>query len=526
MANEWQSLLPSAWKPQDPNTQVQAAKAGAETALTNAQTATQAVDAVARNQERIRKQALQDVIAKSVRTTMGPDGKLIKVIDQDRFFEAMSKSPAAADAYDKFVAVAYPQMQREEVQRGLSSAITPEGGMDATKLAAAAQRSRFGSDIVNAAAEQQKTRLAGAEAQATSLTGINALTTSPAGAAPPGTIVGNTQMQPRVFGAQSAASGVAADRISADVVSQLSGAGREAALYNLKAKGVVLPAAASDADIADAANRVADAQVASESVAGADLQKPISLATSVFQTSAREPSIRQKVYGDIFGGALDYTGKKIANTRAGIETEGLAAGVAKTEDLAKKLLIPSSAIGSKVSPEMQARIDQADDAVNALAELKENMAGIVKEIDSGKINPNTPDGSKRLVADLVAQIGVINRIYGTGSTEGGVERALIDIGAPPDLANAIATHGVDAVKTWVSGKTINWRGLLADAPKRAVHSVTGALTKAKSSDPARVLRNAGHSDIMPKEHLKPSVFIRKPAKSTPNDPLGILGGAK
>ena len=53
MANEWQSLLPSAWKPQEPNTQVQAAKAGAETALAHAQTATQAVDAVAAASPRV-----------------------------------------------------------------------------------------------------------------------------------------------------------------------------------------------------------------------------------------------------------------------------------------------------------------------------------------------------------------------------------------------------------------------------------------------------------------------------------------
>lgn len=319
MANEWQSLLPSAWKPQEPNTQVQAAKAGAETALAHAQTATQAVDAAARNQERIRKQALQDVIAKSVRTTLGPDGKLIKVIDQDRFFEAMSKSPAAADAYDKFVSTAYPQMQREAVQRGLSAAVTPEGGVDQAKVAAAAQRSPFGASIVSEAAAQQKQRLGEAAAQAGDLTTIGAMTTSPEGAARPGTLVGNAQMQPRVLGTPTA--GGAADRVSASVVAQLSDAGRESVLYNLKAKGIALPKTASDADIAAAINRVADAAVASESVAGADLQKPISLATSVFQTAAREPSIRQKVQGEILGGALDYTGKKISTEKADVDLD-------------------------------------------------------------------------------------------------------------------------------------------------------------------------------------------------------------
>lgn len=382
MANEWQSLLPSAWKPQDPNTQVQAAKAGAETALTHAQTATQAVDAVARNQERIRKQALQDVIAKSVRTTLGPDGKLIKVIDQDRFFEAMSKSPAAADAYDKFVSTAYPQMQREAVQRGLSAAVTPEGGVDQAKVAAAAQRSPFGASIVSEAAAQQKQRLGEAAAQAGDLTTIGAMTTSPEGAARPGTLVGNTQMQPRVLGTPTAGGAAAADRVSASVVAQLSDAGRESVLYNLKAKGIALPKTASDADIAAAINRVADAAVASESVAGADLQKPISLATSVFQTAAREPSIRQKVQGEILGGALDYTGKKISTEKADVDLDLTKKAQKEIDQLIRQGYNATTSNAAAIL-ENKAKIDWLNETRHSVREVK-------SQIKQGKtLDPDT-----------------------------------------------------------------------------------------------------------------------------------------
>ena len=82
MANEWMSALPSAWKPQDPNTQVQAAQFGANTALASAQAGGAAVAAEAANQDRIRKQALQDVMARSVISkTRG--GKVVHEFDND-----------------------------------------------------------------------------------------------------------------------------------------------------------------------------------------------------------------------------------------------------------------------------------------------------------------------------------------------------------------------------------------------------------------------------------------------------------
>lgn len=520
--NSWQSLLPSAFKAQDPNTQIQASRVGAENALTGAQTAVQAVDAMARNQDRLRKLSVQAFVRDSMRTSIDPrTGKLITIMDPDRARAALRANPTQEgfELYSKM----YPQMATEATNRALSGAITPEGGYDPRQVAAGAMQSgELGSTALNTGLAQQTQQIGAAATQAGSKATLDALAVSPAGAAPAGSIVGNEQLQVRKFG--SPAQGPDVYKVNQQDIDALPPAARRAAVINLRAAGYAVPDDASTAEIAAAV----EAGTRNHVMSGLKLKfgDTGDLASAYASWNIAAPAMADDFRGKIFGNQLDIQAKTIANTRAGIETEGLAAGVAKTEDLAAKLLIPSSAIGSKVSPEMQARIDQADDAVNALAELRENMAGIVKEIDSGKINPNTPDGSKRLVADLVAQIGVINRIYGTGSTEGGVERALIDIGAPPDLANAIATHGVDAVKTWVSGKTINWRGLLADAPKRAVHSVTGALAKAKSSDPARVLRNAGHSDIMPKEHLKPSVFVKKPAKSTPNDPLGILGGAK
>lgn len=519
MANEWQSLLPSAWKPQDPNTQVQAAKAGAETALTNAQTATQAVDAVARNQERIRKQALQDVIAKSVRTTMGPDGKLIKVIDQDRFFEAMSKSPAAADAYDKFVAVAYPQMQREAVQRGLSAAVTPEGGVDQAKVAAAAQRSPFGASIVSEAAAQQKQRLGEAAAQAGDLTTIGALTTSPEGAARPGTLVGNAQMQPRSFGT----SGIGTESVKPEQIDKLSPATRRAAVLNLRAAGFTVSDDATSSDIANAATSAFNAKIQS----GMAVKSLGDLPASVFNVALTAPYVRQEVLGKIFGGELDVRGKEIANKRADLETEAVAQQAETIDKIAKRIGVPADMVGSNLSPETNTNIRAADDAVYALGELKENIREIVHEIDVGKYDPNTPDGNKQLSAELVAQLGVLQRIYGGGGTEGGVERALQDIGAPSDLTDAIKRGGVDAAKTWVSNKTVNWRQLLSDAPKRAALSAVGLLRQAKSANPQRVLINAGHGDLLPKR-LPGSAFGPKDGKykATKINAVGMRMGQK
>ena len=512
MVNEWMSALPSAFRAQDPNTQVNAAKTGAETAAQGAAAALTAVQAADQNQARIRKQALQDVMAKGIRTKLGPDGKLIHVFDQDRFLEALAKSPAAADAYKEYASAYYPQMAKDEVQRGLSGAITPEGGLDAGKLAATAQRSPVGAAMLDAAAEQQKQRLAGAAEQAGNLTGIGTLVTSPAGAAAPGTLVGNQQMQPRPLDA------AAAGTVTPDQVGKLSPTTRKAAILNLRAAGVAIPDHASSADIANAANAFAGAQVQ----AGlGEIKSFGDLPASVFRVRQAAPKTTQEALGKIFGSELEVQGKQISNRRAGIETEGIAGGVAKTEDLASKLYIPKAAIGNNASPEMQMRIDHADDAVNALGELKTNMRGIVGAIDSGELNPDTPEGSKKLVADLVAQLGVINRIYGTSGTEGGVERALVDLGAPPDLAKAIQENGVRAAKTWVSSKTIDWRKLLAGAPERAAQSVVGALNQAKSADPYRVLRNAGHGDIAPKR-LAPSVFGDQKAPASSGPQLGEI----
>ena len=512
MANEWQSMLPGAWKPQEPNAQVQAAKYGAETALTGAQTAVQAIDAVARNQDRIRKQALQDVMAKSVRTSMGPDGKLIKVIDQDRFLDALSKSPAAADAYDKYVSTVYPQLGKEEVQRGLSSAITPEGGMDATKLAAAAQRSRFGADIVNAAAEQQKTRLAGAEAQAASLTGINALTTSPAGAAAPGTIVGNTQMQVRPLDA-STASGIE-PAVTADAIDKLSPATRSAAVLNLRAAGSPLSANPSNAEIAKAASDYAASQVQ----AGLAVKSLGDLPSSVFNLRQKAPATTREALGKIFGGELDVQSKKTANARSTIDLESAKGAVQTATGIADELRIPEAMRSGLADPATQQRLSNAKNAVTQLGEYDKQMKELLKKIDSKEIDMDTPEGNNEVNTELAGMITKMQAIYGSTGTEGGVGRAFKDMGAPPDVVDAISKGGVnEAARAWFAGRFAGSRNLLAKAAERAANSVISSLGSVRSSDPVGVLRDAGLGHLLPKDRLKPSVFGKgKAAGEAPN----------
>ena len=70
--NSWQSLLPSAFKAQDPNTQINAAKTGTDMALTQAQAGVQAVDAMARDQDRKRKLMVQEFLRGSLRDSLDP----------------------------------------------------------------------------------------------------------------------------------------------------------------------------------------------------------------------------------------------------------------------------------------------------------------------------------------------------------------------------------------------------------------------------------------------------------------------
>jgi hypothetical protein len=107
------------------------------------------------------------------------------------------------------------------------------------------------------------------------------------------------------------------------------------------------------------------------------------------------------------------------------------------------------------------------------------------------------------MAELVAQVGVLSDIYGGTSTEGGIERAMKDIGAPADIAKSAERSGVDGVlRAWVTNQAIDIPSLLRAAPRRAAQSVTRVLKDAKSTDPDKVLRNAGHGDLLGlKQHL-------------------------
>lgn len=140
---------------------------------------------------------------------------------------------------------------------------------------------------------------------------------------------------------------------------------------------------------------------------------------------------------------------------------------------------------------------------------------------------NTPEGNNEVNTELAGMITKMQAIYGSTGTEGGVGRAFKDMGAPPDVVDAISKGGVnEAARAWFAGRFAGSRNLLAKAAERAANSVISSLGSVHSSDPAGVLRDAGLGHLLPKDRLKPSVFIKKPAKSTPNDPLGILGGEK
>lgn len=512
MANEWQSQLPSAWKPQNPNEQVQAAKTGAETIAATAQAGQTAVAAEAANQERIRKQALQDIMAQSIDTKIGPDGRARHEFNNDKFLGLLKTNPAAADAYDVWHTKINPANATAATQRAMAGATTAEGGLSAADLAKSAQGSEYAGQILAAGRGIQQ-----AQAETGTNVAANRFAQGQMGTgttAQPGSLLYNEQVQPKAIGAGATGAG----QIDETAVSKLSKSGREAALYNLKAKGVVLPPNASAADIAAAANRVADAQVAAQSVQGADLQKPVSLATSAFQTAASEPAIRQKVYGDIFGGALDVIGKKIGVASAGMNLAGAQAGQARTQDVATSLRIPANRVGNSTTQVTQDKIDQANQAVNAFGGLKATTADIQRKIARGEINPNTPAGNKLLVAEVTAMLGQLQTIYGGSGTEGSVGRALKDVGAPADVLGA-AEHGLEAAAAaWVANKAANIPDLLAHAPDRALPSVRLALQSVYSSDPDGVLKERGY---LPKG-LSPSAF---PAKTKTKPKMRVASDA-
>lgn len=493
-ANSWQSALPSAWKPQDPNTQVMAGKLGAETAGAAASAAQTAVTTEAANQERIRKQALQDVMAKSIKTTMGPNGKLIHVFDNDRFMEQVAQSPAAMDAYDKYQATIYPQAGKEAVQRGVR--LDNTGAVDAKGTLQEAARSPYGLDIVSAAQGLQL----GQAKTGTEIAGAKVATgaiTEP-GTAAPGTLMGNQQMQPRDLTGAGGSAGV----VTPEQISTLSRDARSNALYQLQQQGIALPATATDAEIAGAVNKLADIEVKASYGEGKVGEFGSTALNSAFTADKR----RQEVASKILRGDLDTQAKRIGVQRSGIETEGLAEGVATVKSVARTLLIPDSKLGDPTDKEVQERVRKAESAVNALGQLKTNIKSLMTQIDSGKLNPNSVEGNKALSADLIAQVSLLSRVYGGTNTEGGIQRAMEDVGAPRDIA-ADAVHGgiEKGVAAWLSNKATDITGVLRDAPKRAAQSVQSVLSDARSSDPDKVLRNAGHGDLLGlKQHLKPA----------------------
>lgn len=515
MANEWQSLLPSAWKPQDPNTQVQAAKTGTDMALTQAQAGVQAVDAVARNQDRQRKLQVQEFLRGSLRETIDPStGKIVKVFDPARMRESLQKYPTQ-EGYELYAKM-YPQAAAEATNRALSGAITDEGGYDVRKIASGAQRAgELGAGALNAGMTQQTQQLGAAEKQAGSKAALGVLATSPEGAAAPGTLVGNEQMQARQFGAGTL--GPDAYKVDAKMIAELPSDAKRAAILNLRSLGQAVPDDASAEDIAKAMEAGRKAHVMSH--LKINMGDGASLASSYANWSLATPDLINEYDGKVLGKQLETKAKQIDIQRAGIETEALAAGVDKTLALAEKLGIAPDMVGNSVSPETQAKVQQAESALRALGNLETSVKEIVHDIDAGKLNPNTTEGNDALTRRLVALMQPLADIYGGASTEGGIQRALLDVGAPAHLAQAIKEGGWESgIRSWVSNKSINVREQIATAPKRAAESVRSVLSGVNSKDPDGVMRSYGYGHLLPekpKEKLNPSVFTKKNESSEP-----------
>ena len=362
MANEWMSALPSAWKPQDPNTQVQAAQAGAQTAATQAVAAQTAVAAEDANQERIRKQALQDIFAKSVVTKI-KGGKIVHEIDNDAFHQNLQTSPVALGAYKAWMDTVNPAAATNATQQALAANATAQGGLDAQGLAQYAQGSDYAGQILAAGrAIQQAQATAGTDIAANKFAQSRLGTGSDA---QPGSLVYNEDVKPKEMDATASAG-----HIGPEVVSALSKEGKVAAIYKLKAKGIVLPPNATPQQIADAANSIADAQVSAQSVQGTDLKQPMSLATSAFQTAASEPSIRNKAYGEIFGDELGVVQQKLGIRGAQL---GVTGGE-QEQALIKSLRDQGYAATPSKSADLIAKKGAYDWLVNTSNDIKEKTA--------------------------------------------------------------------------------------------------------------------------------------------------------
>lgn len=513
MANEWMSALPSAFKPVNVNQDIFGGQSAGQRALSVQQAAGQAVTNAAANQERIRKQALQDAVSKAWRTAIGPNGKLIKVFDKERFLAAAG--PAGADAYKMYAETMFPQEGKEAVQRGVL--LNAAGGVDPTKTVAEAQRSPYGLDLIKAASGLQKEQAATGADIAGNLMTTNTL--AQPGTARPGTLLGNEQMQPRDLTAIGTPG--ADNRVTPAQIRTLDRTARESALYNLRQAGTVLPPTASDADIANAINAIGDTKV--QALLGGG--KLTDLPSTVFGARQKQGSTRQESNAAILGGSLDYQGKKTGVAASGLSLESAQAGVSTAREIADELHVPGSKRGGLADPAKQQALQGARNAVSQLRVLDQQMTDLNNRIKSGAINMATPEGNNEVNTELAGMLTKLTDIYGQAGTEGGVARAFKDMGAPPDLVEAITRGGIsDAARSWFAGKVGGNQELLQKATQRAAGSVISALERVNSSDPGRVLTEAGLGHLVPKSTLKPSVF--KPSKPTKGNPLGLDLGAK
>lgn len=378
MANEWMSTLPSAWKPQDPNAQVQAAQSGANTAMASAQAGGAAVAAEAANQDRIRKQALQDVMARSVISkTRG--GKVVHEFDNDRFQQNLQSSPAALDAYKAWSETIMPQQQKLVENRAVAAQLTPEGGIDPTKIVETAQANPdFAASVFSQGVGNLRTLSGAASEVAGNRVATGAMAT-PGGLAPMESAQGLSQIVPKQFGDVSA--GQAVDEATVSSVIGGDPAARASAIQRLVDAGQPVPPNASDAQIAAATNALAAAKVRALG-AGVDVKQPGSMANVALSASAKAPSVIQDALGSVFGDKYALVQKKL-----GIQGSQLnVTGGEQAQDLVQSLRQQ----GFNANPGNAAKIQETKAAFDWLSDTSKEIEHLKKKVAKGeKISDDT-----------------------------------------------------------------------------------------------------------------------------------------
>jgi len=339
MANEWQSALPSAWKPQDPQILTNAFQAGAQLPLIGAEAAAQNANAQSTQQETAARAGLQAAFAGGIKSVpvldpqtgapvMDPQtgAPMIKhQFDDDQFKAHLKDNPGAADAYAKFSAVAYPQMQAEASNALYAAAGAtddqgnPTGGLDPAKAAEFVQaHPEFAGHLTKATQEASSAQYRNAAEIANYKMNLLANGVREPNLAEgtqlasPASAVGQDQMRPTMPFGQSQE--LFKPKTGADIPTDPQT--RAALIKGLQADGVTgANRAWTNEQLADAMNQVARNAI----TAGVkyDFSNPSANASNMATVRAQAPSIAQAEWGKILPGGTSLAGAQLGQIGTG-----------------------------------------------------------------------------------------------------------------------------------------------------------------------------------------------------------------